>query len=114
MRTRDASVSLGQHKNTRFNGGCMSLRPLLSRGRVRSPALPRLSRLRPSVFAFALLTFSPAGAPLAIAATPLSLDEALRLAVSQSPQLASQRALSEGASIAIVPAGELPDPKFKT
>jgi outer membrane protein TolC len=42
----------------------------------------------------------------------LSLDEALRLAGEQSPQVASQRALAEGARTGAIAAGALPDPKF--
>jgi outer membrane protein, heavy metal efflux system len=46
------------------------------------------------------------------AAAPLSLDEALRLAESRSPQLAAQSA-SAAASAALVPAaGQNPDPKL--
>src|SRR3954463_6916074 len=44
---------------------------------------------------------------------PLSLDEALSLAVAQSPQLQAQRALADGLSVGIVAAGALPDPKLK-
>ncbi len=43
---------------------------------------------------------------------PLSLDEALQLAASQSPQLAAQRYGVTAAERAIVPARELPDPKL--
>ncbi len=47
------------------------------------------------------------------AGPPLSLAEALKLAVGQSPQLASQRAMVAAAREMAVPAGELPDPKLK-
>jgi outer membrane protein TolC len=47
------------------------------------------------------------------AGAPLSLDDALRIAVAQAPRLGAQRALAEGASLEIVPAGALPDPKLK-
>ena len=56
-----------------------------------------------------ILTTLPAHA----ADAPLSLAETLRIAVEQSPELAAQRAMAEGASIGIVPAGALPDPKMK-
>jgi len=47
------------------------------------------------------------------AGPPLSLAEALKLAVAQSPQLVSQRAMVAAAREMTVPAGELPDPKLK-
>jgi len=49
----------------------------------------------------------------AAASPPLSLAEALRVAVLKSPQLASQRAMVEAAQEMAGPAGELPDPKLK-
>ena len=49
----------------------------------------------------------------AAAGPPLSLAEALRVAVEKSPQLASQRAMVEAAHEMTGPAGELPDPKLK-
>jgi outer membrane protein TolC len=49
----------------------------------------------------------------AAAGPPLSLAEALRVAVEKSPQLASQRAMVEAAREMAGPAGELPDPKLK-
>src|SRR5262249_20336763 len=42
----------------------------------------------------------------------LSLDDALRLAAEQAPQIASQRALAEGARKGVVAAGALRDPQF--
>ena len=54
---------------------------------------------------------SPHGA--AAADPPLSLAEALRVAVANSPQLASQRAMVDAAREMAGPAGELPDPKLK-
>jgi len=47
------------------------------------------------------------------AGPPLSFAEALRLAVTQSAQLASQQAMADAAREMAVPAGELPDPKLK-
>jgi outer membrane protein TolC len=44
---------------------------------------------------------------------PLSLAEALQLAVAQSQQLVSQRAMVDAAREMAGPAGELPDPKLK-
>ncbi len=58
-----------------------------------------------------LLAASPAGA---VEGPPLSLGEALRLAVAQSPELAAQRAMADSASVGTGAAGALPDPKFKT
>lgn len=49
----------------------------------------------------------------AAAEAPLSLAEALRVAVANSPQLTSQRAMVEAAREMAGPAGELPDPKLK-
>jgi len=49
----------------------------------------------------------------AAAGPPLSLAEALRVAVEKSPVLASQRAMVEAAREMAGPAGELPDPKLK-
>lgn len=67
-----------------------------------------LPRLRTALAAVTLC----AGAALA-AEPPLSLAEALRLAVARSPQLASQRAMVEAAREMAGPAGQLPDPKLK-
>jgi outer membrane protein TolC len=49
----------------------------------------------------------------AAAAQPLSLAEALKLAVANAPQVASQRAMVDAAREMIVAGGELPDPKLK-
>ncbi len=49
----------------------------------------------------------------AAAAEPLSLAEALRLAVAGSPQLVSQRAMVDASREMVVAGGELPDPKLK-
>jgi hypothetical protein len=68
---------------------------------------------RSSSFAPALLILALTYAQDGVAAPPLSLSEAINLAVAQSPQLASQRALADGASVGIIAAGALPDPKLK-
>jgi len=53
-------------------------------------------------------------APCVEAAEPsLSLAEALKIAVTRSQQLVSQRAMAEASRELIVSAGELPDPKLK-
>ncbi len=53
-------------------------------------------------------------APSVGAAEPsLSLAEALKIAVTRSQQLVSQRAMAEASRELIVSAGELPDPKLK-
>lgn len=53
-------------------------------------------------------------APCVGAAEPsLSLAEALKIAVTRSQQLATQRAMADAAREMVVPAGELPDPKLK-
>lgn len=44
--------------------------------------------------------------------SPLSFDEALQLAVADSPRLAAQAHAAEAAEAAITPAGQLPDPKL--
>jgi outer membrane protein TolC len=51
--------------------------------------------------------------PAAAAETPLSLAEALTLAVARSQQLVSQRATADAAHEMVVSAGELPDPKLR-
>lgn len=51
-------------------------------------------------------------AQLAWAAPPLGLDEALRLAESNSPQLAAQRSAAAAAAALVGPSGENPDPKL--
>ena len=50
--------------------------------------------------------------PACAGMTPLSLDEALRLAESRSAQLAAQKASAEAAAALIIPAGQQPDPKL--
>src|SRR4051812_43526275 len=87
-------------------------RPGIPPGRSRLPLdVGRLRRVARAlaVAAWSLLTASVAHA----AGNPLSLDEALRLAVARSPQIAAQRALAEGLSVGVVAAGALPDPKLK-
>jgi outer membrane protein TolC len=51
------------------------------------------------------------GSPV-LAATPLSLDEALAIAESRSPQLAAQQASAKAAAALVPAAGENPDPKL--
>lgn len=51
--------------------------------------------------------------PVAAAEPTLSLAEALKIAVSRSQQLASQRSMVDAAREMAIPAGELPDPKLK-
>jgi outer membrane protein TolC len=66
-------------------------------------------RRSPLVAAALLLSIGP----LALAAEPpLSLSEAVRIGVAQSPQLASQQAMVAAAREMAVPARELPDPKL--
>ncbi len=55
-----------------------------------------------------------AATPVHAASASLTLDDALQLAVAQSPQLAAQIALAQGANVGSVAAGALPDPKLKT
>ncbi len=76
----------------------------------RSVRAPRFRGWAPAVVALSLL----AAPPVHAAGASLTLDDALRLAVAQSPQLAAQQAMAEGASVGIVAAGALPDPKLKT
>ena len=59
-----------------------------------------------------LLCWIPAFAGMTAFAAPLSLDDALRLAESRSPQLAAQRASAEAAAALIPAAGQNPDPKL--
>ena len=73
------------------------------------PRRPRPAECAWAAVASLLLSTSPAWA----SGGPLSLGEALRLAVAQSPELAAQHALAEGASVGVVAAGALPDPKLK-
>ena len=49
----------------------------------------------------------------ASAEPPLSLAEALKIAVARSPQIVSQRAMVDAAREMAVAGGELPDPKLK-
>jgi len=51
--------------------------------------------------------------PVAAALPTLSLTEALKIAVSRSQQLVSQRAMVDASREMAIPAGELPDPKLK-
>ena len=60
--------------------------------------------------AFAGMTWLAAGTTFA--ATPLTLDEALRLAETRSPQLAAQAASAAAAEALIPAAGQNPDPKL--
>ena len=90
----------------------MSSSPLFAWARIRGSITRQSPLLRPPLRGVAVLTCMLIGAAN-VAAAPLSLAEALRLAVEQSPQLASQRALAEGARVGIVAAGALPDPKFR-
>ena len=62
-----------------------------------------------AIAALAVIAASPAAA----ADPPLSLAEALKLAVARSQQLASQRSMVDAAREMAIPAGELPDPKLK-
>ena len=64
-----------------------------------------------SLIALALIAVALAP-PSRAAETPLSLAEAVRIAVAQSPQLASQQAMIRSAREMKTPAGELPDPKI--
>ena len=48
----------------------------------------------------------------ALAATPLALDGALRIAEARSPQLAAQRAAAQAAAALVPAAGENPDPQL--
>ena len=48
----------------------------------------------------------------ALAAPPLSLDDALAIAEARSPQLAAQRASADAAAALVPAAGENPDPKL--
>ena len=63
---------------------------------------------RASVFALVAAAAVPSWA-----ADPLSLEEALRIAVSRSPQLQAQQALVSAARGQAVAAGQLPDPVLK-
>ena len=89
----------------------MPSRPFLPA--AAGPRSPWMRGLRASVaLSVAGLTLlHPLSASAAEAA--LSLAEALRLAVAQSPQLTAQRSMSDAAREMAGPAGELPDPKLK-
>lgn len=60
----------------------------------------------------ALVAATLFAAPLASAADPLSLAEALRLAERRSPQIAAQQAAAQAMSELVPAARELPDPKL--
>jgi outer membrane protein TolC len=81
--------------------------PRAINGATESRHLLRLCAL--AIAALATLVTWPAGA----AEPPLSLAEALKLAVSRSQQLASQRSMVDAAREMAIPAGELPDPKLR-
>jgi len=84
---------------------------------MHSPfAVPRAARVDSGRLACIVIAaigaHALAGGALA-AGPPLSLAEALRVAVERSPQVASQRAMVDAAREMAGPAGELPDPKLK-
>ena len=82
----------------------------LPRAVAGAPRRPRDSRIVPLLLAAA----AAFAAPCVGAAEPsLSLAEALKIAVTRSQQLVSQRAMAEAGREMVVPAGELPDPKLK-
>ncbi len=60
----------------------------------------------------AVLAVLIAGAAPAFAAPPLTLAEALRIAETRSPQLASQKAAADAAEALVPAAGQNPDPKL--
>jgi outer membrane protein TolC len=76
------------------------------------PPLPRgnfgATQLATMVVAMALTWPSPAASE-----SPLSLAEALKIAVGRSQQIVSQRAMVDAAREMSVSGGELPDPKLK-
>ena len=76
-------------------------------GRSKPLGLPRTRGIALAGFCAAL------AAGGALAAQPLSLAEALKLAVARSPQLVSQRAMADASREMVGPSGELPDPKLK-
>ena len=83
--------------------------------RLRASLRASARRLRVLALVFSAAACSLLVAPPANAAeAPLSLAEALRIGVARSPQIASNRALVESANVSVIPAGALPDPKFKT
>ena len=69
------------------------------------------ARLLARIAVAALVVLSTPSA--AAADAPLSFAESLRIAVIESPQLESQRAMVDAAREMAGPAGELPDPKLK-
>ncbi len=79
---------------------------------LHSRSLPRANfgakHLAPMVVALALACPPPAAAE-----PPLSLAEALKIAVGRSQQIVSQRAMVDAAREMSVAGGELPDPKLK-
>ena len=82
----------------------------LPRAVAGAPRRPPDRRIAPLLL-FAAVALA---APSVGAAEPsLSLAEALKIAVTRSQQLVSQRAMAEASRELIVSAGELPDPKLK-
>jgi len=78
----------------------------MSLHRAVPQAFARLPLIALGAIALALSSASRGAEP------PLSLAETLRVAVAQSPQLASQQAMIKAAREMTTPAGELPDPKL--
>jgi outer membrane protein TolC len=74
--------------------------------------LSAIARRLFSSLAFALAALAASGAPGADL-KPLKLDDALRIAEIQSPQLAAATAAARAAGEAAISAGELPDPVLK-
>src|SRR5512144_1733682 len=87
------------------------LEPPVRSGNRAAPCTRRTRALR--VALIAAFAGTVGASPARAAEPPLSLAEALRLAVAQSPQLSSQRSMVEAAREMAGPAGELPDPKLK-
>jgi outer membrane protein TolC len=77
-----------------------------------SSARPRAARHAALCLAICAGTCFVTLAPIVRAAEPLSLGEALRVAVAQSSQLASQKVMVEAAREMAGPARELPDPQL--
>lgn len=71
-----------------------------------------VARRRLSVSMFALAALASSAAPAADL-KPLTLDDALAIAASQSPQQVAAAAAARAASEAAIAAGELPDPVLK-
>jgi outer membrane protein TolC len=87
---------------------------LLAAAGANAPRVVVRAHAAPRAFAVASLAIVLVCAlPARGADPPLSLAEALRLAVEESPQIASQRAMIGAARDMTGPAGELPDPKLK-